>query len=165
MRTLTPLYHHIDKEVSPLFSFNLLIIPSSTIQYNLVIALATTTALLMIFRLRHNPSGLIIVSHRNRFVILRTDNSLPITPHPALRQRSYFQLQSLWFTLVRTYTLLVECLRGRTRVGFPSPPMNEWKQGKIERSQRIVGILFWNLDVEILYIFCYNQLKDGREGE
>ena len=117
MRTLTPLYHHIDKEVSPLFSFNLLIIPSSTIQYNLVIALATTTALLMIFRLRHNPSGLIIVSHRNRFVILRTDNSLPITPHPALRQRSYFQLQSLWFTLVRTYTLLVECLRGRTRVG------------------------------------------------
>jgi hypothetical protein len=119
MRTLTPLYHHIDKEVSPLFSFNLLIIPSSTIQYNLVIALATTTALLMIFRLRHNPSGLIIVSHRNRFVILRTDNSLPITPHPALRQRSYFQLQSLWFTLVRTYTLLVECLRGRTRVLSP----------------------------------------------
>jgi hypothetical protein len=119
MRTLTPLYHHIDKEVSPLFSFNLLIIPSSTIQYNLVIALATTTALLMIFRLRHNPSGLIIVSHRNRFVILRTDNSLPITPHPALRQRSYFQLQSLWFTLERTYTLLVECLRGRTRSECP----------------------------------------------
>jgi len=57
MRTLTPLYHHIDREVSPLFSFNLLIIPSSTIQYNLTIALATTTALRVCFRLRHNLAG------------------------------------------------------------------------------------------------------------
>jgi len=57
MRTLTPLDYHTNQEVSPLFSFNLLIIPSSTIQYNLVIALATTTALLMIFRLRHHLAG------------------------------------------------------------------------------------------------------------
>ena len=67
-----------------------------------------------VFQTSPHPSRLVIASHRNRFVILRTNNSLPITPHPASRQRSYFQLQGLWFTLVRTCTLLVERLRGRT---------------------------------------------------
>ncbi len=70
-----------------------------------------------VFQTSPQPSRLVIASHRNRFVILRTNNSLSITPHPASRQRSYFQLQGLWFTLVRTCTLLVECLRGRTRFG------------------------------------------------
>jgi hypothetical protein len=53
MRTLTPANCHFNLQVSPLFSFNLLIIPSPNILYNLIIALTTTIALLVCFRLRH----------------------------------------------------------------------------------------------------------------
>ena len=34
------------------------------------------------------------IPRRNRFVNLRTDSSLPVTPHPASRRRSYLQLRS-----------------------------------------------------------------------
>ena len=34
------------------------------------------------------------ILRRNRFVILRTDSSHPVTPHPASRRRSYLQLRS-----------------------------------------------------------------------
>src|SRR5450759_3043535 len=34
------------------------------------------------------------ILRRNRFVILRTDSSPPVTPHPASRRRSYLQLRS-----------------------------------------------------------------------
>ena len=85
MRTLTPHYHHIDSEVSPLFSFNLLIIPSSTILCNLTIALATISSVVSEFQTSPYPSKLVIAYHRNRFVILRTDNSPPFTPHPTSR--------------------------------------------------------------------------------
>ena len=39
-------------------------------------------------------SRLATTSGRNAFVILRTDDSLPVTPHPASRRRGYLQLQA-----------------------------------------------------------------------
>jgi len=33
------------------------------------------------------------IPRRNRFVILRTDSSLPVTPHPVSRRRSYLRLR------------------------------------------------------------------------
>ena len=43
-----------------------------------------------------SPRGcrLAAIRRRIRFVILRTDSSLPVTPHPASRRRSYLQLRS-----------------------------------------------------------------------
>jgi hypothetical protein len=55
MRTLTPANCHFNLQVSPLFSFKLLIIPSSNILYNPIIALSVTLALLVNFRFRCHP--------------------------------------------------------------------------------------------------------------
>ena len=53
MRTLTPANCHFNLQVSPLFSYNLLIIPSPNILCNLIIVFGITPTLLVIFRLRH----------------------------------------------------------------------------------------------------------------
>jgi len=38
------------------------------------------------------PSRLVATHRRNRFALLQTDNSLPVTPHPASWRRSYLRL-------------------------------------------------------------------------
>jgi hypothetical protein len=51
-------------------------------------------SVLRCFQASPRGRGLAAVRRRNRFVILRTDSSLPVTPHPASRRRSYLQLRS-----------------------------------------------------------------------
>ncbi len=65
----------------------------------LYIALTTTSACKVFSRLRHYLAGSPSPPRRNRFLNVKTDISLPVTPHPVSRQRSYLQLQScglLW---------------------------------------------------------------------
>ena len=57
---------------------------------------------------------LVAALRRIEFVILRTDTSLPIAPHPASRRRSYLRLRSLWLPPARTFTMLMWRLHGRT---------------------------------------------------
>src|SRR5450759_2189847 len=51
-------------------------------------------SVLRYFQASPREHGLAAIRRRIRFVILRTDSSLPVTPHPASRRRSYFQLRS-----------------------------------------------------------------------
>ena len=51
-------------------------------------------SVLRYFQASPNPCRLAAVPRRNGFVILRTDSSLPVTPHPASRRRSYLRLRS-----------------------------------------------------------------------
>jgi hypothetical protein len=51
-------------------------------------------SVLRCFQASPRGRGLAAIRRRNRFVILRTDSSLPATPHPASRRRSYLQLRS-----------------------------------------------------------------------
>ena len=45
-----------------------------------------------LFRASPSPSRLAATPRRNRFVILRTNSSLPVALHPASRRRSYLRL-------------------------------------------------------------------------
>jgi hypothetical protein len=82
-------------------------------------------SVLRYFQASPRGRGLAAIRRRNRFVILRTDSSLPVTPHPASRRRSYLQLRSCdklrqglapceWHALTGVH-------RGRERRS-PSPP-------------------------------------------
>lgn len=51
-------------------------------------------SVLRLFQASPRGCRLAAIRRRNRFVILRTDSSLPVTPHPASRRRSYLQLRS-----------------------------------------------------------------------
>ena len=52
------------------------------------------TSVLRLFQASPSGCRLAAIRRRNRFVILRTDSSLPVTPHPASQRRSYLQLRS-----------------------------------------------------------------------
>ncbi len=51
-------------------------------------------SVLRCFQASPRGCGLAAIRRRNRFVILRTDSSLPVTSHPASRRRSYLPLRS-----------------------------------------------------------------------
>ncbi len=82
------------------------------------IAFAATLAWSMSSRLHLLLAGSPLTSRRIGFVVLRTDSSPPVAPHPASRRRSYLRLQSLWHTPTRTYTVLMKRPYGRTRSGL-----------------------------------------------
>ena len=92
------------------------------------------------------------IPRRNRFVILRTDSSLPVTPHPASRRRSYLPLRSCgqlrqglspckWHALTGVHEAATRRIR-RPRLGYTNTRFeaSEW-QGLSWRALRPVAIL------------------------
>src|SRR5258708_1013739 len=59
-------------------------------------------------------SRLVAAPRRIEFVILRTDSSPRVAPHPVSRRRSYLRLRSLWLSPTRTFTVLMWRPHGRT---------------------------------------------------
>jgi hypothetical protein len=81
-------------------------------------------------------SRLVAAPRRNGFVILRTDSSLPVAPHPASRRMQLPSATESWHTPTRTSTVLVwrHCGRTHSRAngnpGFSKTPGSPPARGR-----------------------------------
>ena len=113
MRALTPDCCHFNIQVSQLTAPYLLIVPPPTTPSNPIIALTTTTARLMIFRLRHLAEGSSLQDAES--------SSLPADRYfmsscfsPCLTTTQLLSITELWFTPTRTCTVLIRRHHWRT---------------------------------------------------
>jgi len=82
---------------------------------------------------------LVAALRRIEFVILRTDTSPPVAPHPASRRRSYLRLRSCGFLRHG----LSPCWCGAL-TGARFPPSREWRKRVISAHQKDQAlILAW----------------------
>jgi len=71
-------------------------------------------SVISVFRTSPWNRWLVAAPRRIEFVILRTDSSPRVAPHPVSRRRSYLRLRSLWLSPTRTFTVLMWRPHGRT---------------------------------------------------
>ena len=106
-------HHPPKRQLSPLTAQYLPVVPSST-TWCARPSLSPPPQRDQLFQTSPWNRRLAATPRRIRFVLLRTDSSPPVAPHPASRRMQLLSVTELWQTPTRTCTVLISRPHGRT---------------------------------------------------